>query len=135
MKMKAVSAKSTRALQLKTRVKCVDNSGAREVKIIAVRKYKGVKRRIPRAGIADVAICSVKKGKEKLRKTIIHAVVVRQKKEFRRLDGTRVKFTDNAVVLLNPKTNEPVGTEIRSAIAKEVVERFPTVGKIASIIL
>ena len=87
------------------------------------------------SGIGDVVICSVKKGKEKVRGTVVHAVVVRQAKEYMRSDGTRVKFSDNAGVLVNPKTFEPLGTEIRTVIAKEVVERFSAIGKIASIVL
>ena len=85
--------------------------------------------------MGDVIICSVKKGKEKIRKTVVYAVVVRQKKEYMRMDGSRVKFEDNAAILVNPKTFEPQGTEIRSVIAKEGVERFSAIGKIASIVL
>ncbi len=133
--MKQISGKPVKAIQLKTRLECADNTGAKELEVIAVRSYRGVHRRLPKAGVGDIVICSVKKGKEKLRHTIVYAVVVRQKKEYRRLDGTRVKFTDNAAVVVNPKTFEPQGTEIRSAIAKEVVERFTMIGKIASIVL
>ncbi len=133
--MKQISGKPVKAIQLKTRVECADNTGAKELEVIAVRSYKGVRRRIPKAGVGDVVICSVKKGREKLRHTVVYAVIVRQKKEYRRFDGTRVKFTDNAAVLVNSKTFEPQGTEIRSAIAKEVVERFSTIGKIASIVM
>ncbi len=133
--MKALSANVTRSIQLKTRLNCVDNTGAKELELIAVKGYKGVLRRLPKAGIGDVIICSVKKGKEKIRSQVVYAVIVRQKKEYRRKDGTHVKFTDNAAVLVNPKTFEPQGTEIRTVIAKEVVERFSTIGKIASIVL
>src|SRR3990172_4377506 len=132
-KMKAVTANVTRAIHLKTRLACIDNSGAKELELIAVIGYKGKLRRLPKAGVGDVIVCSVKKGKEKLRKTVVHAVVVRQKKEYMRYDGERVKFMDNAAVLVNPKTFEPQGTEIRSVIAKEAVERFSPIGKIASI--
>jgi len=133
--MKPIGAKVTKTLPLKARLVCADNSGAKELELIAVKGYRGVKRRLPVAGVGDVIICSVKKGKEKLRKTVVYAVIVRQKKEYRRNDGTRVKFADNAAVLVNPKTIEPQGTEIRTPIAKEVVERFTTIGKIASIVL
>jgi len=133
--MKAVTANVTKSVQLKSRLFCVDNSGAKELELIAVKGYKGKLRRLPKAGVGDVIICSVKKGKEKLRKTVVYAVIVRQKKEYTRYDGERVKFMDNAAVLVNPKTFEPQGTEIRSVIAKEVVERFSPIGKIASIVL
>lgn len=133
--MKAIAAKTTRPIQLGTMLNCADNTGAKEMELIAVRGYKGRLRRLPKAGIGDVVICSVKKGKEKMRKQVVYAVIVRQKKEYRRPDGTRVKFTDNSAVLVNSKTFEPQGTEIRTVIAKEVVERFSAIGKIASIVL
>ena len=133
--MKAVTANITKPIHLMTRLVCADNSGAKELELIGVKGYKGKMRRLPKAGVGDVIICSVKKGKEKLRKTVVYAVIVRQKKEYRRYDGERVKFWDNAAVLVNPKTFEPQGTEIRSVIAKEVVERFSAIGKIASIVL
>ena len=133
--MKAVTANIARSIHLKTRLVCADNSGAKEIELIAVKGYKGKLRRLPKAGVGDVIICSVKKGKEKLRKTVVYAVVVRQRKEYRLDDGERVKFLDNAAVLVNPKTFEPQGTEIRSVIAKEAVERFSPIGKIASIVL
>ena len=103
--------------------------------VVSALTYKGVRNRLPKAGVGDIVVCSVTKGKEKLRHTVVYAVVVRQKQEFRRYDGTRVKFSDNAAVLVNQKTFEPTGSEIRSAIAREVVERFSPIGKIASIVL
>jgi len=133
--MKPMSSSISRGIQLATKLVCADNSGAKELFVINVLNYKGTRRRLPKAGIGDVVVCSVKKGKEKLRHTVVYAVVVRQKQEFRRADGTRVKFTDNAAVLVNQKTFEPTGSEIRSVIAKEVVERFSPIGKIASIVL
>lgn len=133
--MKGLTSNITRPIPLGARLVCADNSGAKELALIAVKGYHGKMRRLPRAGIGDVIICSVKKGKEKVRKTVVYAVVVRQRKEFMRYDGTRVKFSDNAAVVVNAKTYEPIGTEIRSAIAKEVVERFTPIGKIASMVL
>ncbi|MCK4531822.1 MAG: uL14 family ribosomal protein, partial [Candidatus Aenigmarchaeota archaeon] len=73
-------------------------------------------------------------GTEKVRHQIFRAVVVRQKKEFRRPDGMRVQFEDNAAVIIDEK-NDPKGSQIKGPIAKEVVERFPTVGKIATIVV
>ncbi len=133
--MKAMTSNVVRSIPLKARLVCADNSGAKELELINVKGHKGKLRRLPKAGIGDVIICSVKKGKEKLRHEIAYAVVVRQKQAYKRSDGTRVKFEDNAAVLVNPKTFEPQGTEIRSVIAKEVVERFTPIGKIASIVL
>ena len=133
--MKAMTSKIPKSVQLHTMLNCADNSGAKVLQIIAVKKFKGIKRTLPRAGVGDIVICTVKKGKEKMRHQIVYAVVVRQKKEFRRADGTRVKFTDNAAVIVNQKTNEPQGSEIRGVIAKEAVERFSAVGKIATIVV
>lgn len=133
--MKGLTAKMTKPIQLKSRLNCADNTGAKELELISVKGYKGRLRRLPKAGIGDVVICSVKKGKEKVRGTVVYAVIVRQKKEYRRADGTRVKFTDNAAILVNPKTFEPQGTEVRTVVAKEAVERFSPIGKISSIVL
>jgi len=133
--MKAITSNPIRSIPLKARLVCADNSGAKELELINVKGYKGKLRRLPKGGVGDVIICSVKKGKEKMRHEVVYAVVVRQKQAFMRSDGTRVKFEDNAAVLVNAKTFEPVGTEIRSVIAKEVVERFTPIGKIASIVL
>ena len=58
----------------------------------------------------------------------------RQKKEYRRPNGMRIKFEDNAAVLINEK-GEPRGTRIKGPIAKEVVERFSVIGKIATIVI
>jgi large subunit ribosomal protein L14 len=133
--MKPVSSNVTKGIQLKCKMNCVDNSGAKVLELIAVKTYKGKLRRLAKAGVGDVVICSVKKGNEKIRKTVVYAVIVRQKKEYRRYDGERVKFADNAAVVVNPKTFEPQGTEIRSVVAKEAVERFSTIGKISSMVL
>ncbi len=133
--MKPIASKISKAIQLKTRLVCADNTGAKELELIAVKGYKGRKRRLPKAGVGDVIICSVKKGKEKLRHKVVYAVIVRQRKEYRRPEGIRVKFEDNAAVLVDPKSFEPQGTEIRTVIAKEVVERFTPIGKIASIVV
>jgi len=133
--MKPISAKIPKVITLRTVLNCVDNSGAKKLRVISVIGYHGRKRRLPKAGVGDVVVCSVIKGKEKLMGQVVYAVIVRQKKEYRRKDGRRIKFSDNAAVLVNPKTYEPRGTEIRSVIAKEVVERFSSIGKIASTVV
>jgi len=132
--MKPVSAKITRGLQVGSYVKCADNSGATLLQIIAIKGYKGVKRRIPTCGVGGWIICSVKEGKPKIKHEVVNAVIVRQKKEYRRKNGIRVKFEDNAVVLISEK-GEPRGTKIKGPIAKEVVERFSMIGKIATMVL
>lgn len=132
--MRAVKARIPKSLPTGARLVCTDNTGAREVEIIAVRGYKGVRRRYPAAGVGDIVIVTVKKGAPDIRKQIHYAVIVRQRKEYRRPDGTRVKFDDNAAVITNER-GEPKGSEIRGAVAREAAERFPKIGTIASIIV
>ncbi|MBR9682324.1 MAG: 50S ribosomal protein L14 [Candidatus Aenigmarchaeota archaeon] len=132
--MKSITANVTRGLVIGSRIKCADNSGATDLSIIAVKGFHGVKRRLPGAGIASWVICAVKKGNPKMKHQVVQAVIVRQRKEYRRKTGMRIKFEDNAAVLINEK-GDPRGTRIKGPIAKEVVERFSTVGKIASTVV
>jgi len=128
--MKAVSANITKPLQIGSIIKCDDNSGAKELEIIGVMKFKSKRRLLAKAGIGDKIVCSVKRGKPEIRKKVVKAVVIRQKKEYRRRDGTRVKFEDNAAVLVDD-TNLPKGTEIKGVVAKEVAERYAKIATIA----
>jgi large subunit ribosomal protein L14 len=132
--MKAVKAKITRAIPVGAFIDCVDNTGAKKLQVISVLGYKGRRRRLPAAGIADMVKCSVKEGTVKWRKQVVTAVIVRQKKEFRRPNGLRVSFEDNAAVIVNEK-GEPVGSQIKGPIAREVVERFLPLGKVASMVV
>ncbi len=132
--MKSIRAKVPKALPTGARLVCADNTGAREVEIIAVKGYRGVRRRYPAAGVGDIIIVTVKKGSPEIRKQVHYAVIVRQRKEYRRPDGTRVKFEDNAAVITDPKGN-PKGTEIRGAVAREAAERFTKIGSLASAII
>lgn len=132
--MKAMSASVTKGLQSESFVKCIDNSGADELQIISVINYKGVKRRRAGCGIGDVIVVTVKKGDQKMVHEVVRALIVRQKKEFLRRNGLRVRFEDNAAIIINEK-GEPKGTRIKGPIAKETVERFSMVGKIASVVV
>ncbi len=132
--MKAISSRTGKALQVGSKLKCVDNSGAKVLRIISVRGYKGIRRTRPSAGVANLVMCKVESGNEKVRHQVFKAVIVRQKKEFRRPDGMRIEFEDNAAVLVNDKF-DPTGSTIKGPIAKEVVQRFKTIGKIASTIV
>lgn len=132
--MRGIRSTIPRALNAGAKIDCVDNTGARTVEIISVKKYRGVKNRMPRAGIGDMCVVSVKKGTPEMRKQILYAVVVRQKKEFRRPDGLRVGFEDNAVVIVDDK-GIPKGTDIKGPVAREAAERFPKIGTTASIIV
>ena len=70
-----------------------------------------------------------------MRKTVVPAIIVRQRKEFRRPDGIRVRFEDNAAVVLKDEKGNPKGTIFKGPIAKEVADRWPAVAKVASMIL
>jgi large subunit ribosomal protein L14 len=132
--MKAISGKVVKALNSESMLNCADNSGAKKVQIISFKTYKGRKRRHPRGGVGDVVTCVVKRGDFKLRHKLQYGVIIRQKKEFRRGNGIRVCFEDNALILVDKKLS-PIGSDVKGPMAKEVVERFLPLGKIASIVV
>ena len=121
-------------LQVGSYVSVADNSGAKEVMIINVPYIKTRLRRLPRAAVGDLVVVTVKKGTPNMRRQVVYAVVVRQRRPFRRPDGTWVSFEDNAVVIVN-QDGSPRGSEIRGPIAKEAAERWPRVAKLATIII
>ncbi len=120
-----------RGLPIGAKIICADNSGARELRIITVLGYKGKLRKLGKAGIGDRVNVSVTKGKQEMRKQVLQAVIVRQRKPYRRPDGTWMQFEDNAAVLIKPG-GEPQGSELRGPMAREVTLRWPRVAAIAS---
>ncbi len=126
--------RGTPGINVTTKLVCADNTGAKVLEVIAVAGYKGRQRRIPHASLGDVVICVVKQGTPKMRKKIVRAVIVRQRMPYRRKDGSWVQFEDNAAVLINPE-GEPLGSEVHGPIAREAAKRWPSVGKIAKIIV
>ncbi len=126
--------KGTPGINVTTKLICADNTGAKVLEVIAVAGYKGRQRRIPHASLGDVVICVVKQGTPKMRKKIVRAVIVRQRMPYRRKDGSWIQFEDNAAVLINPE-GEPLGSEVHGPIAREAARRWPSVGKIARIIV
>ena len=132
--MKAVKASVKRALPVGAYLVCADNTGAKKLQIISVIGYKGARRRLAAAGVGDMIKASVKAGDVKLRKQVVTAVIIRQKAEYRRPNGMRVKFEDNAAIITN-EMGEPKGTEIKGPVAKEAVERFSAIGKIATMVV
>jgi large subunit ribosomal protein L14 len=124
----------SRGLPAGSILKCADNTGARELRLIQVTGYKGRLRRYPSAAVGDKVTVSVRHGKPDMRKKIFQAVVVRQKKPFRRADGIWVQFEDNAAVIITPD-GEMKGSEIRGPVAKEAAERWPRIASAASIII
>ncbi|MBU0536387.1 MAG: 50S ribosomal protein L14 [Nanoarchaeota archaeon] len=133
--MLAIKAKIPKALPHGSEVIACDNSGAKIVKIVSVKGQKTSKGRYPAAGVGDLVLAAVKKGSQAMRKQVVFAVIVRQKKEYRRPDGTRIKFEDNAAVVLKDDKGNPKGTIFKGPIAKEACDRWPGIAKIASIIV
>jgi len=132
--MEALKADVTRGLAKGSLINCADNTGARELKVISVAGYSGTKNRHPKAGIGDKVTVSVTKGTPEMRRQVLEAVVVRQRKPIRRPSGTRVKFEDNAAVVIDDM-EEPRGTEIKGPIAREVAERFGSIASTATMIV
>jgi|SRR5699024_4346375 len=108
-------------IQTQTKLNVADNSGARQLQCIKV--LGDSKRRY--AGVGDLISCSVKNaipGGTVKKGEVVKAVIVRTKKEFRRNDGSYIRFDENAAVVIN-KEQEPVGTRIFGPIARELRER------------
>ncbi|MFH1212323.1 MAG: uL14 family ribosomal protein [Candidatus Woesearchaeota archaeon] len=133
--MKALKAKITRGLQKGSCIPTCDNSGAKIVRVISFRGGKGSKGRNMSGGVSAFITCAVIKGTKDMRKKVVNAVIVRQAKEYRRLDGVRIKFEDNAVVVLKDTKGNPKGTLIKGAVAKEVVSRWPAIAKMAKLVV
>jgi large subunit ribosomal protein L14 len=109
-------------IQKESRLKVADNSGARELLVIqvmggSVRRY---------GGVGDVVTASVKKAapNSSVKKgSIVKAVVVRTSKEYKRDDGSYIRFDDNAAVILDASGTNPVGTRIFGPVARELREK------------
>ena len=132
--MKAVSARTTAGFNIGSTMIASDNSGAKIVRIVSVKKAKAKKRKQVAAKIADWVKVSVRKGVPDMKGKVFDAVIIRQKKSWKRLNGERVAFEDNAVAILKDEKGNPKGTQIKGPIAREVLERWPQVAKIASIV-
>ncbi|MDD4353316.1 MAG: uL14 family ribosomal protein [Candidatus Nanoarchaeia archaeon] len=133
--MKAVKARLTNAFDIGARLNVADNSGAKIAEILAVKLGKAVKRKRQGSGVGSVVSVTIKQGNQSVKKKVMLAVIIRQKKAFRRKDGTRIKFEDNACVILKSEEGDPKGTIIKGPVAREILERFPKVGKISSIVV
>ncbi len=108
-------------IQMQTRLVVADNSGAKRIQCIKV--LGGSKKRYARIG--EVIVASVKEanvGGAAKKGEVVKAVIVRTKKEIRRVDGSYIRFDDNAAVIINNQ-NEPIGTRIFGPVAKELKEK------------
>ncbi len=132
--MKGIAGSITRGLPTGARLSCIDNTGARIVEIVSVSKIGGVHRRYPSAGIGDMVTITVKKGKPEMKRQLFNAVIVRQRRPYRRPDGVMIQFEDNAAVIITPE-GDPKGSVVKGAIAREAAERWPRVGSMAATIV
>ena len=108
-------------VQPRSMLKVADNSGAKIVQVINVPG--GTRKRYAQLG--DIVVCAVKKAeprKNVKKKDVLQAVVVRQRKPFRRKDGSYVRFDDNAVVILEKGKIEPIAGRVFGPIPREIAE-------------
>eukprot|EP01017_Pseudomicrothorax_dubius_P001810 TRINITY_DN0_c661_g1_i2.p1 TRINITY_DN0_c661_g1~~TRINITY_DN0_c661_g1_i2.p1 ORF type:complete len:142 (+),score=47.46 TRINITY_DN0_c661_g1_i2:50-475(+) len=115
-------------------INCADNTGAKSIYMIAAFGIKGHLNRLPNASVGDMILVSVKKGKQDLRKKVLQAVVVRQRKAWRRKEGIFVYCEDNAGVIVNPK-GELKGSAITGPVAKECADMWPKIGSTAGTVI
>merc|ERR1712057_18634 len=123
----------TLGLPVAALMNCADNTGAKNLYIMSVKGYGGVLNRLPAAAPGDMVMATVKKGAPNLRKKVMPAVVVRQRKAFRRKDGQFIYFEDNAGVIVNPK-GEMKGSAITGPVAKECADSWPRIASAAGTI-
>ncbi len=106
-------------IQMQSKLRVADNSGAKEVACIKV--LGGSKKEFAKVG--DIIVVSVKQTipKSRVKKgTVQKAVIVRTKHKILRSDGSYVSFDDNSAVLINPANKEPIGTRIFGPVAREL---------------
>lgn len=106
-------------IQHRSMLKVADNSGAKE--LMCIRVLGGYQKRYARLG--DIITCAVKEAVPHAlvkKGDVVHAVIVRQRKETRRKDGSYIRFDENAAVIIDPKTKELKGTRIFGPIAREL---------------
>jgi large subunit ribosomal protein L14 len=131
---KATTANITRTLTTNARLVCADNTGAKELEIIAVKGYKGVHNRMPTAGVGDLIVVTVKKGKPEIKHQVLMAVIIRQRQPYKRYDGSKIKFEDNAAVIVTDE-GLPKGTEVKGAVAREAADKWNKIGSLSGIVV
>ncbi len=106
-------------VQHRSMLQVADNTGAKKLMVIGV--LGGYQKRYARIG--DVVTCAIKEAAPRgmvKKSEVVHAVLVRQKKEMRRKDGTYIRFDENAAVIIDKKNKEPKGTRIFGPVAREL---------------
>ncbi len=121
----------TRGLNSELIIKITDNSGAKVAKVISVIGLVTRLNRYPYATVGDMVVVSIKKGNPELRKKVMKAIIVCQRQIIHRVDGTRVKFEDNAGVLVTDE-GDPKGSIIHGPVAREAAELYPRISNISS---
>lgn len=108
-------------IQMQSKLRIADNSGAKE--IMFIRALGGGVGKVARIGDVFVGTVKMAEPNSKIRKgDVVRAVIIRTKKEVRRRDGSYIRFSDNAAVLID-KQGEPIGTRVFGPVARELRER------------
>lgn len=106
-------------IQLRTMLHVADNTGARLLQCIKV--LGGTRRRY--AHLSDIVVCSVKSAEPRglvKKGEVVRAVIVRQRKEWPRSDGSAIRFDENAAVIVQKGTKEPLGSRVFGPVAREL---------------
>jgi len=115
-------------------INCTDNTGARKLRIVQMLGYKGRRRRLPPIGVGDLVIASCREGTPEMRRQLFNAVIVRQRRLYRRNDGSWIQFEDNAAVILTPEGNLR-GSDIKGPVAREAVNRWARLGNVSRMVV
>lgn len=113
-------------VQKLTQVKVADNSGARMLNVIQVLGEKKGRSFQKTGSVGDMVSASVRRAipnSNYKKGDVVHAVIVRTKKEFKRKDGSYIRFDDNAVAIITKETKEPKGTRVFGPVARELKDR------------
>merc|ERR1711870_228232 len=129
-----IKLKITNSLPVASVMNCADNTGAKNLYMIACTMIGARLNRFPAGSVGDMFLASVKKGKPELRKKVLTAVIIRQRKAYRRREGYFLYFEDNAAVIVNPK-GEMKGSAITGPVAKEAAELWPRIASNSGVVM
>merc|ERR1711982_188905 len=121
-----IKVKISNCLPVAAVMNCADNTGAKNLYMIAVGGCGARLNRMPAGSVGDLFLASVKKGKPELRKKVMSAVIIRQRKAIRCREGYFLYFEDNAGVIVNPR-GDMKGSGITGPVAKECSDLWPKI--------